>query len=256
MTAPFDQSRALSALPRIRHAFFGRRGGSSTGDFASLNMSESSGDKLNHVAQNRQQAVAALGFPIENLATVRQVHSASVVAITAPPDPNERIEADAMVSNLPGLIMGILTADCAPVLLADAEAGVIGAFHAGWKGAVGGIAHGTVMGMVSLGADPARIVAAIGPTISLQNYEVGPEFAADVLRQHRDAANRFSKPDGGREHFDLPGFVFDQLHGAGVGLVDDLRLCTYAEPKRFFSHRYATHRGTTTGRQMALIGLT
>jgi hypothetical protein len=109
--------------------------------------------------------------------------------------------------------------------------------------------------MVSLGADPERIVAAIGPTISMENYEVGPEFAADLLRQHRDAANRISRPDGGREHFDLPGFVFDQLHGAGVGLVDDLRLCTYAEPKRFFSHRYATHHGATTGRQMALIGL-
>ncbi len=256
MTAPFDQSRSLAALPRIRHAFFGRRGGVSTGLCASMNMSESAGDKPTHVAQNRQQAVAALGFPIDNLAMLKQVHSTTVVAITEPPDPDERIEADAMVSNLPGLIMGILTADCAPVLLADAEAGVIGAFHAGWKGAVGGIGYSTVIGMVSLGADPARIVAAIGPTISLQNYEVGPEFAADVMRQHRDAANRFSTPEGGREHFDLPGFVFDQLHGAGVGLVDDLKLCTYAEPKRFFSHRYATHKNTTTGRQMALIGLT
>lgn len=256
MTAPFDQSRALAALPRIRHAFFGLRGGSSTGLYASMNMSETAGDKLNHVVENRRQAAGALGFPLDNLATLKQVHSTAVLAITEPPDPDERFEADAMVSNLPGLVMGILTADCAPVLLADAEAGVIGAFHAGWKGAVGGIAYGTVMGMVSLGADPARIVAAIGPTISLANYEVGPEFAADVLRQHRDAANRFTTPEGGREHFDLPGFVFDQLHGAGVGLVDDLKLCTYAEPKRFFSHRYATHQNTTTGRQMALIGLT
>jgi YfiH family protein len=256
MTAPFDQSRALAGQARIRHAFFGRRGGVSTGIFASLNMSESSGDKLNHVAQNRQQATETLGFPVGNLATVKQVHSTTVVAITSPPDPSDRVEADAMVSNLPGIILGILTADCAPVLLADAEAGVIGAFHAGWKGAIGGIGYGTVMGMVALGADPSRIVAAIGPTISLENYEVGPEFAADLLRQYRDAGNRISKPEGGREHFDLPGFVFDQLHGAGVGLVDDLRLCTYAEPKRFFSHRYATHKGTTTGRQMALIGLT
>lgn len=256
MTAPFDQSRALGALPRIRHAFFGRRGGASTGIFASLNMSEASGDKLTHVAQNRRQATEALGFPVENLATVRQVHSTTVVTITSPRDPSERLEADAMVSNLPGIVLGILTADCAPVLLADAGAGVIGAFHAGWKGAIGGIGYGTVMGMVALGADPARIVAAIGPTISLANYEVGPEFAADLLRRHRDAGNRIGKPTGGREHFDLPGFVFDQLHGAGVGLVDDLRLCTYAEPKRFFSHRYATHHGTTTGRQMALIGLT
>ena len=256
MTAPFDQSRALSALPRIRHGFFGRRGGVSTGVFASLNMSETGGDKLNHVAQNRQQATESLGFPIDNLATLKQVHSTTVMAITSPPDPAERFEADAMVSNLPGLVMGILTADCAPVLLADAEAGVIGAFHAGWKGATGGIAYGTVIGMVSRGAVPTRIVAANGPTRSYDKYEVGPEFAAHVLRQHRDAANRIGKPTGEREHFDLPGFVFDQLHGAGVGLVEDLKLCTYAEPKRYFSHRYATHRDTTTGRQMALIGLT
>lgn len=255
MTAPFDQSRPLANLKGIRHGFFGRRGGASTGLFASLNMSETAGDKLNHVVENRRQATGLLGFPLENLATLKQVHSTTVLTITSPPDPDERFEADAMVSNLPGIVLGILTADCSPVLLADAEAGVIGAFHAGWKGAIGGIAYGTVLGMVALGADPERIVAAIGPTISLENYEVGPEFAADLLRQHRDAANRISKPEGGREHFDLPGFVFDQLHGAGVGLVDDLKLCTYAEPKRFFSHRYATHHQTTTGRQMALIGL-
>lgn len=255
MTAPFDQSRALANLKGVRHGFFGRRGGASTGLFASMNMSETAGDKPIHVVENRRQATELLGFPLDNLATLKQVHSTRVIAITSPPDPDERLEADAMVSNLPGIILGILTADCSPVLLADPEAGVIGAFHAGWKGAIGGIAAGTVKGMVALGAEPERIVAAIGPTISLANYEVGPEFAADLLRQHRDAANRVSRPDGGREHFDLPGFVFDQLHAAGVGLVEDLKLCTYAEPKRFFSHRHATHQNTTTGRQMALIGL-
>lgn len=255
MTAPFDQSRSLARLSGIRHGFFGRRGGVSTGLFASLNMSETGGDKLTLVTQNRRQATEQLGFPLENLATLKQVHSATVITITAPPDQAERQEADAMVSNLPGIVLGILTADCAPVLLADPQAGVIGAFHAGWKGAIGGIAQGTVRAMMALGAEPERMVAAIGPTISLENYEVGPDFAADLLRQHRDAGNRISQPAGGREHFDLPGFVFDQLHGSGVGLVDDLRLCTYAEPKRFFSHRYATHQGTTTGRQMALIGL-
>jgi YfiH family protein len=255
MTAPFDQSRALANLRGIRHGFFGRRGGASTGLFASMNMSETAGDKPAHVVENRRQAAGLLGFPLENLATLKQVHSTRVITITAPPDPDERLEADAIVSNLPGIILGILTADCSPVLLADPQAGVIGAFHAGWKGAIGGIALGTVRGMMALGAEPERIVAAIGPTISLENYEVGPEFAADLLNQHRDAANRISRPEGGREHFDLPGFVFDQLHAAGVGLVDDLKLCTYAEPKRFFSHRYATHQNTTTGRQMALIGL-
>ena len=256
MSTPFDQSRALSRLDRIRHGFFGRRGGVSTGEFASLNMSTSTGDKPNLVLDNRRQAAELLGFPLGNLATVRQVHSTRVVTITLPPDPDQIVEADAMVSNLSGILLGILTADCAPVLLADAEAGVIGAFHAGWKGAIGGIARNTVTAMLALGADPSRMVAAIGPTISLANYEVGPEFAADLLRQHPGAANRLMRPEGGREHFDLPGFVFDQLHDAGVGLVDDLRLCTYAEPKRFFSHRFATHRQTITGRQMALVGLT
>ena len=156
----------------------------------------------------------------------------------------------------PGLVLGILTADCAPILLADPEAGVIGAAHAGWKGAAGGIAYATVLAMVALGADPRDIRAAIGPTISGANYEVGPEFAAaSRSRQHPHAAVRISRPDGRPRAFRPPGFVADQLLGAGVGLVDDLRLCTYADPRRYFSHRYATHEGTTTGRQIALIGL-
>lgn len=255
MSTPYEQSSALSGLGNVRHGFFGRRGGASTGDFSSLNVSEASGDKPGLVAQNRAQAAEAIGFAPATLATIKQTHSSIVHAVTSPPASGERPEGDAMVTNVPGLVLGILTADCTPVLLADAEAGVIGAFHAGWKGALDGIAYNAVLAMVSLGADPARIVAAIGPTISLPNYEVGPEFAANVLAKHRDAGNRISKPDGGREHFDLPGFVFDQLHGAGVGLVEDLALCTYADPKRYFSHRYATHKGAQTGRQIALIGL-
>jgi YfiH family protein len=255
MSIPFEQSRALAALPGIRHGFFGRRGGVSTGVFASLNMSESSGDELNLVASNRAQAVEEIGFAPSSLATLRQVHSNSVLYLTAPPTSGAPPEADAMVTNVRGLVLGILTADCAPILLADPQAGVIGAAHAGWKGAVGGITYATVLAMVGLGAHPSRIVAAIGPTISFENYEVGPQFAEDLLARHRDAANRISSPAGGREHFDLPGFVFDQLHGAGVGLVNDLGICTYAEPKRYFSHRRATHEGGTTGRQIALIGL-
>ena len=255
MAIPFEASAALAALAAVRHAFFGRRGGSSTGDFASLNVSEVSGDKPHLVAQNRAQAVAVLGFPPDSLVTVKQVHSSLVHTVTVPPTDGERPQADALVTNVRGLVLGILTADCAPVLLADPAAGVIGAFHAGWKGAIGGIAEATVDAMAALGADPARIVAAIGPTISLPNYEVGPDFAASLLRQHRDAGNRIATPPGGREHFDLPGFVFDRLHEAGVGLVQDLAICTYADPRRYFSHRYATHRGTATGRQIALIGL-
>jgi YfiH family protein len=160
-----------------------------------------------------------------------------------------------MVTGHHGLLLGILTADCAPILLADPEASVIGAVHAGWKGAVSGIAEATVDAMVRLGADRSRIVAAIGPTISAANYEVGAEFAADLLARHPLAASRIARPNGGREHFDLAGFIVDRLRSAGVGLVNDLGICTYAEPKRYFSHRRATHEGTTTGRQIALIAL-
>jgi len=255
MSIPFEQSRPLAALPGIRHGFFGRRGGSSAGVFASLNMSESSGDMLTLVANNRARAVDELGFPPSSLATLRQVHSNSVIVLTAPPEDDPPPEGDALVTNVPGLVLGILTADCAPILLADPAAGVIGAAHAGWKGAANGITGATVLAMAGLGADPARIVAAIGPTISLRNYEVGPQFAMDLVAKHRDAVNRINRPSGGREHFDLPGFVVDQLHGAGVGMVSDLGICTYADPERYFSHRRATHEGSTTGRQIALIGL-
>jgi YfiH family protein len=256
MSIPFEQSRNLAAIEGIRHGFFGRRGGVSTGEWASLNVSESQGDKPQFVKDNRAAIAKEVGFAPIALTTQKQVHSTTVRVITSPEAAGDRVEADAMVSNLPGLLLGILTADCAPVLLADPRAGVVGAFHAGWKGAIGGIAQGTVIAMVGLGADPDRIVAAIGPTISQPNYEVGTEFAANLLKQHRDASNRISVPPGGKEHFDLPGFVFDQLHGAGVRVVVDLGICTYAEPKKYFSHRYATHQGTTTGRQIAVIGLT
>ena len=255
MTVPFDQSAALARLPGIRHGFFGRRGGTSTGDFASLNVSESLGDRPNHVARNRTYATEALGFAGPSLVTMKQVHSTTVLQVTRQPAQDERPEADAFVTNVRGLALGILTADCTPILLADPVAGIVGAAHAGWKGATGGIAEATVDVMVSLGARRDRIVAAIGPTISLQNYEVGPEFAAGLLAAHRDAANRVSTPPGGREHFDLPGFVFDHLTEAGVAMVDDLALCTYAEPRRYFSHRYATHKAIPTGRQISIIGL-
>jgi len=255
MTTPFETSRALERLAGIRHGFFGRRGGHSTGDFASLNASESVGDKSNNVRQNREQITGILGFAPEALAQVKQVHSARVVTLTDPAAIHERPEADAIVTNIGGACLGILTADCTPILLADSEAGIIAAAHAGWRGAVSGIAEATVDAMVSLGARPDRITAAIGPTISADNYEVGPEWAAELLRHHRDAANRLSRPEGGREHFDLPGFVFDHLIGAGVGVVDDLRLCTYAAPKKYFSHRWATQKGIPTGRQLSVIGL-
>lgn len=255
MSLPYETSPALTALAGIRHGFFGRRGGVSTGDFASLNASESGGDAPDDVLRNREAAMGALGFAADRLVLLHQVHSAIALDVAAPFPGDARPEADAMVTATPGLTLGILTADCAPVLFADTEAGVIGALHAGWKGAIAGIAAATVDRMVALGAAPARITAAIGPTISAANYEVGPEFVAALLAQHPEAGTRVSRPAGGREHFDLPGFVADRLRDCGVATIDDLGFCTYAAPDRYFSHRHATHQGTVTGRQIALIGL-
>ena len=255
MSTPFEQSRALERLTGVRHGFFGRRGGASTGEFASLNLSRTQGDNPRHLAENRAQVTGLLGFSPEQLVGVRQVHSSRVAIVDSAESWSDTLEADAIVTRHRGICLGILTADCTPILLADVEAGVIGAAHAGWRGAVDGIAEATVAAMQSLGAEPERIVAAIGPTISLANYETGPDFVHDLLGHHRDAANRVSRAYGEREHFDLPGFVFDRLIGAGVGLVDDLAICTYGEPKKYFSHRFATQRGQRTGRQISLIGL-
>ena len=252
MSMPHLTSDALERLP---HGFFGREGGESTGDFATNNMSIAIGDDPVVVNHNRNAACMQLGFHGRQLVLLKQVHSARVVALTERPDPERAMEADGIVTKHHGLILGILTADCAPILLADHEAKVIGAVHAGWKGAADDIVYSAILAMVGLGADPKNIRAAIGPTISAANYEVGPEFAANLVAKHPAAASRISKPDGGREHFDLPGFIADQLKGAGVGFVADCQTCTYADPKAYFSHRRATHEGMRTGRQIALIGL-
>ena len=255
MTTPFEQSPLLAALPGLKHGFFGRRGGHSTGDFASLNVSEANGDKPALVATNRAATLQSLGLPAGVLTTMTQIHSNLVLTLTERPAGGARHEADGIVTAMPGVALGILTADCAPILFADPKAAVIGAAHAGWKGAINGVIANTVDAMIALGARRERIIAAIGPTISLDSYEVGPQFAADLLKQHRDASNRLAKPTGGREHFDLPGFVFDQLIEAGVGKVNDLQRCTYLHAKHYFSHRRSTHEGTKAGRQISVIGL-
>lgn len=252
MTAPFETSAALSALKGIRHGFFGRNGGSSTGDFASLNASENGGDDLALVAANRAAIREALGF--ERLATLTQTHSNRVVTLTGDPDLQARPDADALVTDQRGLLLGILTADCTPIAFADEKAGVVGIAHAGWQGAVDGIAENTIAAMEALGADRKRIVAAIGPTISGPNYEVGPQFAANLVARNSEAGVHVFTPPGGKEHFDLPGFVRARLLAAGVE-VDAAGQCTYAHPDRYFSHRYATHQGTKAGRQMSVIGL-
>ena len=224
---------------------------------AGLNIGHGAEDDSEAVTENRRRAVAAV-MPGAALATVYQVHSADVVEVVEPWPHGERPRADAIVTNRPGVLLGIVTADCAPVLLADHAAGVIGAAHAGWRGAYCGVLENTVAAMESLGARCERIVAAIGPTIAQPSYEVDTAFH-DRLVDH-DAANIDLLEPGvaGHYQFDLPAYVGRRLryYGAGVETVEDLGLDTYPDDARFFSYRRATHRGEPTyGRQFSLIGL-
>ena len=243
----------LSNLQGIAHGFFGRTGGVSRGLYESLNCGLGSADHADHVRENRRRAQQALGANALN--TLYQVHSASVVAVEAPWDSGPK--ADAMVSNVRGIALGILSADCAPVLLADGEAGVIGAAHAGWKGALAGVVEATVAAMEKLGARRARIAAAIGPCIGQANYEVGAEFRQRFV--DADAANARFFAAGSRalhHQFDLPGFTADRLNRAGVANVSRQNVCTYAREAEFFSFRRATHRGEGDyGRELSAIVL-
>lgn len=256
MSAPYTISKALD-VPGIRHGFFGREGGRSRGDLAGNNMSITQGDNPDLVVSNRASAANAMGgYDVTDLVVFRQIHSTRVVTLTERPHRTVAIEADAMVTNRGDLLLGILTADCSPVLLADPEANVIAAAHAGWKGAAGGIVPATIAAMAALGAAPARIRAAIGPTISGANYEIGPDTAREITALDSAAASHITIPQGKtREHFDIPGLLVEQLFRAGVGLVSNLDICTYANPTKYFSHRYATHHATNTGRQISVIGL-
>jgi YfiH family protein len=249
----FETALGLGALNQIRHGFFGRSGGVSAGEFAGLNVSTSVGDDAALVAANRNTVETALG--IGPLVILKQTHSTRVETVTGPIAPSS-VDADALVSATPGLLLGILTADCTPILFVDPEAGVIGAAHAGWRGAVDGIVGNTIAAMVALGADAARILAALGPTIHGENYEVGDQFKADFLALHPAGGAHFHTPPGKKPHFDLPGFVAAQLLAAGITQVEAVGACTYAHPDRYFSHRYATHQGMRTGRQVAVIGMT
>ncbi len=254
----------LSALPGIAHGFFGRAGGVSDGIYGSLNCGPGSDDARANVLENRRRVGAALGGAV--LVTVGQVHSPDVLTVTTP-WPIGEVQADdtltvplgdAMVTAMPGIALGILTADCAPVLLADGEAKVIGAAHAGWKGALTGVLEGTLAAMEKLGARRTRIAAAIGPCIGQANYEVGPEFHLRFVGA--DAGNaKYFVPSGRAEHhrFDLESFVADRLANAGVDRIERLGLCTYAHAADFFSFRRATHRGEKDyGREISVIALT
>lgn len=246
------RAHALSDLP---HGFLGRRGGVSTGIHAGLNVGVGSEDDAAAVMENRRRAAAAV-LPGAALATVFQVHSPDVAVATEAWPLDARPSADAMVTDRPGLLLGILTADCAPVLLADKAAGVVGAAHAGWKGAIGGVTDQTVEAMVALGADRSRITAAIGPCIARASYEVDQGFARRF--EEADPENeRFFSP-GRPDHFqfDLEGYVAHRLAAAGVSKVEAMGLDTYSDPDRFYSFRRATHKSEPGyGRQISLIGL-
>ena len=237
----------------ISHGFFGRTGGISKGIFESLNCGLGSSDAPEHVAENRRRVAEALAADAR-LVTLYQVHGTNVVRVDRPLDMN-RPQADAMVSAAPGIALGILAADCAPILLADVEARVIGAAHGGWKGAHAGVVESVVGAMEALGANRRRIAAAIGPCISQAQYEVGPEFYAAFLKRAAEYG-RFFAP-GAREdrfQFDLEAFVAHQLSRAGVGSIERLSVCTYANDSEYFSYRRATHRGETDyGRQISAI---
>jgi YfiH family protein len=252
------QAQGLSA-PDIAHGFFGRTGGVSAGIFASLNCGPGSGDVRDAVVENRRRALAALTKePGARLLTLYQIHSGNVVTVSEPWEIGKGPQADAMASNMRGLALGILTADCAPVLLADADAQVIGAAHAGWNGALAGVIESVIAGMERLGADRTRIAAAVGPCIGQKNYEVGPEFFAKF--READAENtRWFMPSGRPDHFrfDLPSFVESRLRRSRIAYIEILDGCTYAQEDRFFSFRRATHRGERDyGRQLSAILLT
>lgn len=239
-------------LPGIRHAFFTRAGGVSTGIYHTLNAGLGSSDAAEAVLENRRRVAAHMGVAADRLVTMHQVHSADALAVSGPVDGRPRV--DALATATPGLALGVLTADCAPVLLADPVAKVVGVAHAGWRGARDGIVEAAVAAMAALGARRADIRLAIGPTIAQPSYEVGPGFADGIAAAHPDCADLFVPGPSGRAHFDLPGYVARLADRAGVGAVEDLALDTYADEARFFSYRRATHRGEPDyGRLIATI---
>lgn len=240
-------------LAGVPHGFLSRRGGVSTGLLAGLNCGPGSGDDAALIAENRARAVAAVS-PGGRLVTVYQVHSPVCVSVDDPWDDNARPQADALVTDRPGLVLGILTADCAPVLLSDIEAGVVGAAHAGWKGAIAGVTDNTIAAMEALGARRERIAAAIGPCISQQSYEVDEAFRDRFLADAPANASFFVSGRNGHFQFELSGYVAHRLEGAGLGRIEPLGLDTYARPARFYSYRRSTHRGEPAyGRQISLI---
>src|SRR4029079_2740410 len=252
------QASSLTTLPGIRHAFFTRSGGVSQGVYSSLNGGVGSGDAPEKVAENRARMAAALGVSADRLVTPFQIPSSDVVVVQEPWARDSRPRADAVVTQVPRLAIGVSTADCGPLLFADSEAGVIGAAHAGWRGALTGVIEATIAAMERLGAGRNRIVAALGPTIRQPNYEVGPEFVERVVAAESGNASFFVPAQrDGHAMFDLTGYIAERVRGMGIAQFEDLGLCTYAEPERFFSYRRTTQRGEPDyGRHVNAIALT
>ncbi|MDK3073198.1 peptidoglycan editing factor PgeF [Sedimentitalea sp. JM2-8] len=242
------------SLSNLRHGFFTRRGGASSGVFLGLNCGTGSSDQSDMVAINRARVAQAMQVDSDALIGVHQVHSPDVVTVDGPlPD---KPRADAMVTATPGLALSILTADCQPVLFADARAGVIGAAHAGWRGALDGVLEATLDSMESLGARRSNIVAVIGPTISQRAYEVGPEFLDAFMADDPDNSRFFANGAGDRMQFDLPAFGLHRLRRAGVGQAEWTRHCTYSDADRFYSYRRSVHtKDADYGRLISAICL-
>ncbi len=240
-------------LAPVRHGFFTRRGGASSGIFAGLNCGPGSSDQSDAVALNRTRVAEAMGVEVANLVTLTQIHSATVATVSGPT--TDRPRADGVVTATPGVALAVLTADCQPVLFADPKAGVIGAAHGGWRGTRDGILEATVDAMVRLGARRDGIRAVIGPTISQAAYEVGPEFLAEFVRDDPTNARFFLAGPGTRTLFDLPAYGLSRLRKAGVS-AEWIRLCTYRDADRFFSYRRATHAAEADyGRLISVIRL-
>lgn len=251
------RAASLASLPGIRHAFFTRQGGVSGGVYESLNGGIGSRDAAERVAENRARMATALGVKPDNFLTAYQIHSSDVVTIDRPWAPDARPRADALVTRVPAIAIGVSTADCGPILFADTDARVIGAAHAGWRGALTGVIEATIAAMAAIGADRANIVAAAGPMIRQPNYEVGPEFV-ERFKAESAANARFFTPSvkSGHAMFDLAGYIVMRLQGAGIRQVEDVDRCTYADADTFYSYRRSVHRNEADyGRHINAIAL-
>lgn len=251
------EAPSLAKLYGIRHAFFTREGGVSSGIYATLNGGVGSNDAAEHVKENRARMAAAVGVTAERFLSAYQIHSPDVAVVEQPWTPDARPKVDAIVTKKPGLALGISTADCGPLLFADDTARVIGAAHAGWRGAFTGVIEATLVAMEKLGAKREAVRVALGPLIRKESYEVGPEFVARFTEADENNAAFFTASvREGHAMFDLPGYIAMRVAKAGVTQFEDLRLCTYSDPDRFYSYRRTTQRGEPDyGRHINAIAL-